>query len=280
MNNTARPTDRKISTSASLFKKLLQAFANGDLPYSDVQSDLQRLLTTGASPEELRQVLNRYESIEPVPAYAHVEVLRILDEAAERAAALKAGPDPAQGQPQDSQSATTSISERAPETIAAAVEARTLPSPTVSAVAAIPLPVTARATARGGEPMTSPGENVSSIEDRVARQRADYKALNHAYERVRDAGSAASARTIALAAELAAVRSALDSEQTKTRTLDRALAESTVSGEAARARGDEAQRELERIRVELRSVRDMLAARDAAIDQMRLSGGEREDRLA
>ena len=130
---------------------------------------------------------------------------------------------------------------------------------------AAPRPVTARATAGGGEATASAAEIVSSIEDRIARQKADYKALNHAYERVRDAGSAASARTIALAAELAAMRDALESEQEKTRATDRALSESIALGEAARARGDEAQRELERVRVELRSVRDLLGARDAAV---------------
>jgi sulfatase modifying factor 1 len=254
MNNTARPADRKISSSASLFKKVLQAFANGDLPYSDVQSHLERLLNTGASPEELRDVLHRYQSIEPLPAYAHVEVLRVLNEAMARAAAPNVDSDPAAGQLQDSQSAPASIPAPSPEPIAATVEARTPPSATVSAV--------------------------SSIEDRIARQKADYKALNHAYERVRDAGSAASARTIALTAELAAIRAALEAEQDRGRAADKALAESIAFGEAARVRGDEARRESERVQKELRGVRDSLAARDATIEQLRLSLGEREDRLA
>src|SRR5450631_3732819 len=109
MNNTARPADRKISPSAALFKKVLQAFANGDLPYSDVQSHLERLLNSDAPPEELRDVLQRYESIEPLPAYAHAEVLRVLNEAMVRAAASNVDSGPAPGQPQDSQSAPTSI---------------------------------------------------------------------------------------------------------------------------------------------------------------------------
>jgi len=285
MNNTARPA---ISSSASQFKKVLQAFANGDLPYSDVESHLQRLLNSGASPEELRDVLHRYESIEPLPAYARVEILRVLNEAMVRAAAAKVDSAPAGSEPQDGQSAAASIpapvadarpSERSPEPIAAAVGARVPMSATVSAVAA-PRPVTARATAVGGEATASAAEIVSSIEDRIARQKADYKALNHAYERVRDAGSAASARTIALAAELAAMRDALESEQEKTRATDRALSESIALGEAARARGDEAQRELERVRVELRSVRDLLGARDAAVGQLRLAIAERENQLA
>jgi sulfatase modifying factor 1 len=280
MSNTARPADRKISPSASHFKKVLQAFANGDLPYSDVESHLQRLLDSDASPEELREVLQRYESIEPLPAYAHGEMLRILNEAMARTAIPNVDSDPARSQPQDGQFAPASIPERSAEPIAAAVEARVLPSATVSAVAAAPRAVTARATAVSAEATASATENVSSIEDRIARQKADYKALNHAYERVRDAGSAASARTIALAAELAAIRGALESEQEKTREFEKALAESVASGEAARARGDEARRDVERVQTELRSARDLLAARDAAIGQLRLSLGEREERLA
>jgi formylglycine-generating enzyme required for sulfatase activity len=289
MSNTSRPVDRKISSSASLFKKVLQAFANGDLPYSDVESHLQRLLGSGASAEELREVLQRYESIEPLPAYAHVEILRILNEAMARTAAANVDSDPARSQPSDGQSATASIpvavpdarpSERSPEPIAAAVEARVLSSATVSAVTAVPRPVTARASAVGVEATASTAENVSSIEDRIARQKADYKALNHAYERVRDAGSAASARTIALAAELAALRGALELEQGRTREFEKALAESAASGETARERSDEARRELQRAQADLRSARDLLAARDTAIGQLRLSIGEREDQLA
>jgi formylglycine-generating enzyme required for sulfatase activity len=281
MDKTARPADRKISSSASQFKKVLQALANGDLPYSDVEAHLQRLLKSGALPDELREVLQRYDSIEPLPAYAHIEILRILNEATVRAAAPSADSDPARSQPQqDVLSAAASISERSSEPIAAAVEARVLSSATLSAVPAAPRPVAARPTAVSGEATASAAENVSSIEDRIARQKADYKALNHAYERVRDAGSAASARTVALAAELATIRGALESEQEKTRATAKALAESIASGEAARARTDEARQELERVQLELRSVRDLLAARDSVIGQLRLGLGERETQLA
>jgi formylglycine-generating enzyme required for sulfatase activity len=216
-----------------------------------------------------------------------VEILRLLNEAMVRAAAAKADSDPAGSEPQDGQSAAAWIpapfadarpGERSPEPIAAAVGAR-VPLASVSAVGT-PRPVAARASAMGGEATASAAEIVSSIEDRIARQKADYKALNHAYERVRDAGSAASARTIALTAELATMRDALESEQEKTRATDRALSEAIALGEVARARGDEAQRELERVRVELRSVRDLLGERDTAMGQLRLALAERENQLA
>jgi formylglycine-generating enzyme required for sulfatase activity len=282
MNNTARPADRKISSSAAQFKKVLQAFANGDLPYSDVQSHLQRLLNSGASHEELREVLTRYESIEPLPAYAHEEILRRLNEAVARAGAPNTAPDSAELAPAPSSAAGSDArpGERSPEPVAVGSDARALPPATLSAVMAVPRPVGARATALSAEVAGSAVENVSSIEDRIARQKADYKALNHAYERVRDAGSAASARTVALAAELAAVRAALESEQSKSQAADKALTDAVTAGEAARARGEESRRELERVRTELRSARDSLAASDATIGQLRLSLGEREDQLA
>ena len=67
MNNTERPADRKISSSASQFKKVLQALANGDLPYSDVESHLQRLLGSGASAEELQGII--YDVGRAIPRY-------------------------------------------------------------------------------------------------------------------------------------------------------------------------------------------------------------------
>ena len=100
MDNTARPAGRKLSSSALQFKKVLQALANGDLPHSDVEAHLQRLLKSGALPDELRNVLQRYDSIEPLPAYAHTEILRILNEATVRAVAPSADSDPARSQPQ------------------------------------------------------------------------------------------------------------------------------------------------------------------------------------
>ncbi len=91
-----RRTDRMGSTKslpASSFEKVLQAFEFGDLLFPDVQSQLSRLLTSGTSPRELLNVVQRHESIEPLPEQAHVEVIRILNEAMERAAVQPAEPE-------------------------------------------------------------------------------------------------------------------------------------------------------------------------------------------
>lgn len=82
----------KKSLPASSFEKVLDAFEFGDLPFPDVQSQLSRLLTSGTSPRELLNVVQRHESIQPLPEQAHVEVIRVLNEAMEGAAVQPAEP--------------------------------------------------------------------------------------------------------------------------------------------------------------------------------------------
>ena len=61
--------------------------------------------------------------------------------------------------------------------------------------------------------LPSLAESVRSVEERIARQNAEYEALSRAYERAREAEAAAVARANALAADLAAARAALEAEQ-------------------------------------------------------------------
>ena len=150
-----------------------------------------------------------------------------------------------------------------------------LPSSFAPAVASLPAEF-----ARSGVDLPSLAESVRSVEERIARQNAEYEALTHAYERARDSELAAAARANALAADLAAARTALDSEQARARETDRALAERIASVEAARSRVEEAQREAERFQTEARTLRDSLAARDATIVQVLHSLGERDAQLA
>ena len=127
--------------------------------------------------------------------------------------------------------------------------------------------------------LPSLAESVRSVEERISRQHAEYAALTRAYERARDAESAAVARAAALAADLAAARAALESEQSRSRELDRAMADRAGAAEAARSRVEEALRESERYQSESRTLRDSLAARDAAIAQAQHSLGERDAQL-
>src|SRR5580700_6532848 len=91
----------KISFPAMAFRKVLKGFEIGGLPYTEVQFQLRRLLATGASPGELREVLRRSDLIEPLPEYAYREVQNLLDEAIDQSGALQAGPDDAVAQEQE-----------------------------------------------------------------------------------------------------------------------------------------------------------------------------------
>ncbi len=130
-----------------------------------------------------------------------------------------------------------------------------------------------------GVDLPSLAESVRSVEERISRQYAEYEALTRAYERARDAESASVARANALAVDLAAARAALESEQSRSRELDRAMADRAGAAEAARSRVEEALRESERYQSESRTLRDSLAARDAAIAQALHSLGERDAQL-
>jgi len=130
-----------------------------------------------------------------------------------------------------------------------------------------------------GVDLPSLAESVRSVEERISRQYAEYEALTRAYERARDAESASVARANALAVDLAAARASLESEQSRSRELDRAMADRAGAAEAARSRVEEALRESERYRSESRTLRDSLAARDAAIAQALHSLGERDAQL-
>jgi chromosome segregation ATPase len=131
-----------------------------------------------------------------------------------------------------------------------------------------------------GVDLPSLAESVRSVEERIARQNAEYEALTRAYERARDAESASGQRANALAVDLAAARAALEAEQHRSREMDRMLADRSSSMEGARSRVEEVLRESERHQIEARTLRDTLAARDATIGQVLHSLGERDAQLA
>src|ERR1700734_3154994 len=124
--------------------------------------------------------------------------------------------------------------------------------------------------------LPSLAESVRSVEERIARQNAEFETLSRAYERARDVEAASVARATALAVDLAAARTALESEQNRSRELDRALTDRSGSIEAARSRIEETLRESERYQGESRTLRESLAARDTTIAQVLHSLGERD----
>lgn len=133
---------------------------------------------------------------------------------------------------------------------------------------------------RPGIDLPSLAQSMRSVEERIARQAADYEALNRLYEKARDAQLAAGTRADTLAAELSALQASLAVEQHRTRAMERTLAEAHAAAEAARARAEEAFREAERHQGEARTLRDSLAAREAAIAEALHSLGERDAQLS
>lgn len=123
-------------------------------------------------------------------------------------------------------------------------------------------------------------ESVRTVEERIARQSAEYEALNRLYERARDAESASAARATAFAAELAHVSSAFAVEQHRLKEAERALAEHASTAESARGQLEEALRGIERHQSEARTLRDALATRDTTIVQVLHSLGERDAQLS
>jgi pSer/pThr/pTyr-binding forkhead associated (FHA) protein/predicted nucleic acid-binding Zn-ribbon protein len=132
---------------------------------------------------------------------------------------------------------------------------------------------------RSGMDLPSLAESVRSVEERIARQTADYEALNRLYEKACDAQLAAGTRADALASELSTAQSALAVEQHRSREMQRALSEGTSAAAASRARAEESSREAERYQSEARTLRDALIARDATIAQVLHSLGERDAQL-
>jgi chromosome segregation ATPase len=128
--------------------------------------------------------------------------------------------------------------------------------------------------------LPSLAESVRSVEERIARQNAEFEALTRAYERSRETEAAAVTRANGLAVDLSSARDALESEQRRLRDMDKALAERTAAVDAGRVRAEEALRESERHQGEARALRESLTARETTITQVLHSLGERDAQLA
>ena len=128
--------------------------------------------------------------------------------------------------------------------------------------------------------LPSLAESVRSVEERIARQNAEYEALTRSYERVREAETAAAGRAGALERDLAAARAALEAECARSREFEKSALERGAALEAARSRADEAANDSGRNLAEARILRDSLAARDATIVQVLHSLSERDAQLS
>ena len=128
--------------------------------------------------------------------------------------------------------------------------------------------------------LPSLAESVRTVEERIARQNAEYEALTRSHERARDAETAAVARAGTLQRDLETTRAALEAEQVRSREFERSSTEKGAAIEAVRSRADEAARDSERHHAEARSLIESLAARDATIVQVLHSLSERDAQLS
>ncbi|HEY0749088.1 MAG TPA: hypothetical protein VGD63_20455, partial [Steroidobacteraceae bacterium] len=128
--------------------------------------------------------------------------------------------------------------------------------------------------------LPSLAESVRSVEERIERQHAEFEALSRTHERTRMGEAAANARVNALERDVAAVRTALEREQSRSREVEGSLTEKVASSEAARIRAEQALREAERYQPEALTLRESVASRDATIAQLLHSLSERDAQLS
>jgi chromosome segregation ATPase len=128
--------------------------------------------------------------------------------------------------------------------------------------------------------LPSLAESVRSVEERIARQNAEYDALNRSFQRAREAESAAIARVASLESDILGLRTALEAEKTRNREHEKALHDRSAALDVARTRAEEALRDADRHQGESRTLRESLSARDATIAQVLHSLGERDAQLA
>jgi chromosome segregation ATPase len=128
--------------------------------------------------------------------------------------------------------------------------------------------------------LPSLAESVRSVEERIARQNAEFEALTRNCERARDAETAALTRAATMERDLAAVRAALEMEQARSRDFERSSTAAGMALEAARSRAEETARDSERHQSEAKTLRESLAARDATIVQVLHALSERDAQLS
>jgi formylglycine-generating enzyme required for sulfatase activity len=277
------------------FRKVLKGFEIGGLPYAEVQFQLKRLLATGASPGELREVLRRSELIEPLPAYAHSEVLGLLDEAIEREAAQQsdseAALEPEAELPPAPELAAELEATRAAleseQARVAEIETELIERAASEQVMRSRLDVALQESERYQSELRAARNSIASRDKVTAQMRLtlDERDAQLASLRRDNAEKSATlesrtadgvqleaelqaARTqaAALGAELKSVHAALESERRKSQEIQRTLAEKGTLNGAVQESSQQAQRELEQARAQMRQ---SLAERDAQLTALR-----------
>ena len=253
---------------------MLRAFDTGGLSFSEVRLTLKQQLTEGASPEDLLKVMRQRELIEPLPEYAHQEILAIL-----QAYRQGAGTDGADGDAASEQAASDQESAADPD-----FDERTMSRllQTLKSEWAPEPPGAAELTAE-----------LKTMRIALDKRDEELEALRNDHARIMGLLEARARSAAQLEGELrehaAALRGAQDAlqaQQNMNRELSEALAEKAAADEAAKvrgveaaARGEEALRSAERYQTELTALHDTVAASDAALHEARRALQERESAL-
>ncbi len=266
-NHLTKATGRLANGNSptAMFEKVLRAFETGGLTFSDLQLTLKQQLTDGASPDDLLKIMRRRELIEPLPDYAHEEILAIIQ--AEKDARTGNGAAPANADPSAATRAAPgrSAADADPDEPAMSRLLQAL------AVDWDPEPGKASAAFAGSTALTA---EIKTMRAALEQRDEDLAALRNEHARVLGlletrARSAAQLESDLRArdAEFKAAQTELQQQQLKTRELSEALA-ARKSDEAARDRAED-----------LTALQEAIAAREVALDEARRSLEERDAAL-
>src|SRR5580693_3421847 len=293
----AETSDPRHSFAAATFRKVLKGFEIGGLPYTEVEFQLKRLLATGVSPGELREVLRRSELIQPLPEYAYREVLGLLDEAIEQGATEQN--DPIGAIEQEEQLDPAALSAELLNVRGAleseqtrAREAEELLSGRIAAEEALRsrLDSTLRESERHQAELRAARNSMASRDKVAAQMRqtldardAELAALRTELETLTSSNAQIGVARDSLAAQnkmLAEMRQALAERDAQCVALQRQHAETLAALETERRKSQEFERSLTNSNSQIGAARESLASQNKTLVEMRKSLVERDTQLA
>src|SRR3984885_498911 len=289
--------DPRHSFAAATFRKVLKGFEIGGLPYTEVEFQLKRLLATGVSPGELREVLRRSELIEPLPEYAYREVLGLLDAAIEEGAAAQSDAIGASDQEEQLDPAALSaellnVRSALESEQTRAREADEALSERIAAEEAMRshLDMTLRESERYQAELRAARNSMASRDKVTAQMRqtlderdAELAALRAELESLTSSNAQIGVARDSLAAQnkmLAEMRQALAERDAQRVALQRQHAETLAALETERLKSQEIERTLSSSNSQIGAARESLASQNKILAEVRKSVAERDTQLA
>jgi sulfatase modifying factor 1 len=292
----AETIDPRHSFAAATFRKVLKGFEIGGLPYTEVEFQLKRLLATGVSPGELREVLRRSELIQPLPEYAYRDVLGVLDEAIEQAEAEQGELIAAEPEEQLDPAALSAELLNARSALQAeqtrAREAEEALSERIAAEEALRsrLEMTLRESERSQVELRAARNSMASRDKVTAQMRhtlderdAELAALRAELDALTSSNAQIGAARESLASQnkmLAEMRQTLAEREAQRVALQREQAETLTALETERHKSQEIERSLTNSNSQIGAARESLASQNKILAEARKSLAERDTQLA